>query len=130
MMEELANPLLRRRCEDCPGRTPFRCDPASVQAAQELVFEPPLDEGIRDAVLVLAANGVSTYESCDGQHPGHHFPVPTIRFEGQSSEGLRALSVALENGLPVAELRRVWDVREGLIYGPWWEITLMPTKAR
>ena len=40
-----------------------------------------LDEGIREAVAVLVANGVETFESCEGG-PGHAFPEPTIRFEG------------------------------------------------
>jgi hypothetical protein len=117
------------RCKDCPKRTPLRGDPARIQAAQQLVFEPPLDGGIKDAVLVLVANGVETFESCEGG-AGHSFREPTIRFEGQGSEGLRALSVALENGLPVFELRRAWGVVDGMIHGPWWEMTFRPTKAR
>jgi len=115
-------------CEQSTGRTPLRPDPASIQRARELYFDPPLDEGIREIVIRLVANGVETFESCEGG-PGHAFPEPTVRFEGESSEGLRALSVALENGLPVFRLRRAWGVIDGLIHGPWWEMTFTPTKT-
>jgi hypothetical protein len=115
------------RCNHCPGRTPLRPDPVNLERARELRFEPPLDEGIRDIVVLLIANGVEAFESCEGGR-GHSFPDPTVRFEGSSSEGLRALSVALENGLPVSKLRRTWGVIDGLIHGPWWEMTFLPPK--
>jgi hypothetical protein len=115
------------RCANCPGRTPFRPDPESVQRARTLHFDPPLDDGIREIVITLAANGIETFESCEGGR-GHSFPEPTVRFEGASSEGLRAISVALENGLPVRRLRRVWGVRDNMIHGPWWEMTFVPPK--
>src|SRR5690349_7013113 len=98
-------------------KTPFRPDPETIQRGRELFFEPPLDEGIRDIVMVLVANGVETFESCEGGR-GHSYPCPTVRFEGATSEGLRALSVALAHGLPVSELRRGWAIRDGLIHGP------------
>ena len=75
------------RCHDCPSKTPFRPDPVNLDRAKAGVFEPPLDAGIRDIVLTLLANGVETFESCEGGR-GHSFPEPTIRFEGDSSEGL------------------------------------------
>jgi len=115
------------RCNHCPSRTPLRPDPQRIQDAAELRFDPPLDEGIREIVIKLVANGVETFESCEGGE-GHGFPEPTVRFEGQSSEGLRALSVALENGLPVYRLRRAWGVIDGSIHGPWWEMTFLPPK--
>ena len=111
-----------KKCDHCPGRTPLRPDPATIQRARELNFVPPLDEGIREIVIRLVANGVETFESCEGGS-GHAFREPTVRFEGESSEGLRALSVALENGLPVFRLRRAWGVIDGMIHGPWWEMT-------
>lgn len=111
----------------CENKTPFRPDPQVIQSAKDLIFEPPLDPGIRDIVVCLAQNGVETFESCEGGK-GHSYPCPTVRFEGSSSEGLRALSVALSYGLPVAELRRGWGVREGLIHGPWWEMTFIPQR--
>jgi hypothetical protein len=95
------------RCDHCPGRTPFRPDPDALQAAQQLHFEDPLDEGIKDIVIILIANGIETSQSCEGG-PGHSYPEATVCFEGGLSEGPRALSVALENGMP---------------HGPWWEMT-------
>lgn len=119
------NPL--SRCAHCPGRTPFRPDPENLARAKELQFEPPLDKGIRDIVIMLIANGVETFESCEGGN-GHCFPEATVRFEGAESEGLRAVSVALENGLPVRRLRRVWGIQENALHGPWWEMTFRSPK--
>ncbi len=115
------------RCSHCPGRTPLRPDPTNLKCAKELHFEPPLDEGIREIVIILVENGVETFESCQGGR-GHSYPWPTIRFEGSSSEGLRALSVALSYGLPVDQLRRTWGLIDGSIHGPWWEMTFLPPK--
>jgi len=115
------------RCANCPGKTPFRPDPESIQRARELYFDPPLDEGIREIVISLVANGVETFESCEGGE-GHAFPEPTVRFEGTDSEGLRAVSVALENGLPVRRLRRVWGIQDNVLHGPWWEMTFRSPK--
>jgi len=53
-------------CTHCSHRTPFRPDPEAIQRAKQLQFEPPLDEGIRDIVLTLVANGIETFESCEG----------------------------------------------------------------
>jgi hypothetical protein len=108
------------RCDHT--RTPFRPDPEGLQGGQELHFIPPLDDGIREIVHVLVAGGVETFESCEGG-AGHAFPEPTVRFEGPSSEGLRAMSVALQNGLRVHRLRRTWGVIDGTLHGPWWEMT-------
>ncbi len=115
------------RCDHCPGKTPFRPDPEQLQLARELHFEPPLDKGIREIVITLVANGVETFESCEGGR-GHSFPEPTVRFEGASAEGLRAISVALENGLPVRRLRRAWGFENNMIHGPWWEMTFLPPR--
>ena len=117
----------KARCEHCPGRTPFRPDPEALQRAKEHHFDPPLDEGIREIVTMLVANGVETFESCEGGR-GHSFPEPTVRFEGGASEGLRAVSVALENGLPVRRLRQVWGFENNAIHGPWWEMTFIPPR--
>jgi hypothetical protein len=116
----------RERCDHCPSKTPFRPDPEKVQRAREQYFEPPLDEGIREIVIALVSNGVETFESCEGGR-GHSFPEPTVRFEG-ASEGLRAISVALENGFPVRRLRLTWGFENNMIHGPWWEMTFSPPK--
>lgn len=64
-----------------------------------------MDEGIREIVLLLRKNGVHTIESCQGGE-GHSFPEPTVVFTGEKSEGYRAVAVALQHGLRVAQLRR------------------------
>jgi hypothetical protein len=85
-----------------------------------------LDEGIRNAVLALRAVGIETFESCEGGS-GHAFFEPTIRFHGHQSEGFRALAAAMEAGLRVSELRRVWPILDGEPTGPCWELTLTPS---
>jgi hypothetical protein len=66
--------------------------------------------------------GVETFESCQGGE-GHAFPEPPIKFEGEGSEGYRAVAASLAFGLLVWRLRRVWAVLEGTLHGPWWEMT-------
>lgn len=87
-----------------------------------------LDAGIAPAVEVLRAAGVETFESCEGGD-GHAFSEPTVRFHGERPEGFRALAAAMQNGLPVSELRRVWPVIDGEPTGPWWELTFTPTTS-
>lgn len=87
-----------------------------------------LDEGIRDAVRVLADANVETFESCQGGE-GHAYPEPTVRFAGERAEGFRALSVALQAGLNVLHLRRIWRIDDGEPTGPWWEMVILPTKG-
>jgi hypothetical protein len=84
-------------------------------------LDPPLDPGIVEAVRVLRAGGIETFESCEGGD-GHAYTEPTVRFHGDRAEGLRALAVALDACLPVDELRRTWPVIEGEPTGPWWEL--------
>ena len=84
-------------------------------------YDPPLDEGIRDAVVALQGAGVETFESCEGG-ADHAYPEPTVRFHGNHAEGLRALAAAISAGLPVASLRRTWPVLDYEPTGPWWEL--------
>jgi hypothetical protein len=81
-----------------------------------------LDPGIREAVTILRRNGVETFESCEGGK-GHAFPGPTIRFHGDAWAGYHAFSVAMQHGLAVTELRTVYDVINGQLVGPGWEMT-------
>lgn len=67
------------------------------------------DPGIAPFVELLRAQGIETYESCEAAD-GHCFAEPAIRFCGDPSEGFRALAIALQHELPVAELRRFWTV--------------------
>lgn len=85
-----------------------------------------LDAGIRGAVLLLRSRGIETLESCEGGE-GHSYPVPTIRFHGDAWAGYRAFALAMEHGMAVAELRRVYDVVGTQLQGPWWEMTFRAT---
>jgi hypothetical protein len=89
-------------------------------------YDPPLDRGIAPIVEALRAAGIETFESCEGGS-GHAYPEPTVRFHGNQAEGFRALAVAMEVGLPVKELRRVWPVNDDEPTGPWWELTFRAT---
>ena len=84
-------------------------------------FDPPLDPGIESAVRVLFDAGIETYESCEGGF-GHAYPEPTIAFNGGREEGFRAMVIALQYGLPVSAIRRVWRVIDGEPTGPFWEL--------
>lgn len=84
--------------------------------------ERELDAGIVREVTILRSNGVETTESCQGGQ-GHPFPEPTVRFAGDKSEGPRALGIALQHGLRVTALRRVWSIIDGEMVGPGWEMT-------
>jgi hypothetical protein len=90
--------------------------------ADAVLRENDIDPGIRHEVRVLLENGVETIESCQGGQ-GHPFPEPTVRFTGGAGEGPRALGIALQNGLRVTALRRVWSVIQGEATGPIWEMT-------
>jgi hypothetical protein len=101
-----------------------------VHLASQKVFSSPLDKGIENAVNVLIAASVETFESCEGGN-GHAYSEPTIRFHGERGEGFRALGVALQHGLKVTALRRTWPVNDGEPTGPWWEmVLLLPPKTR
>ena len=93
--------------------------------SREVGGDLPLDRWISYAVKVLRDAGIGTYESCQGGK-GHAFPEPTVRFHGQQGEGFRAVSVALDYGLPVYAVRRIWSVRGGELHGPHWEMTFHP----
>ena len=88
-----------------------------------------LDNGIREAVRVLAEAGIETFESCEGGE-GHAYPEPTVRFHGERGEGFRALAVALECDLNVLSLRRTWPVNDGEPTGPCWELVILPGKGK
>lgn len=101
------------------------CD-TTLEAFAPNEAEWKLDAGIRHAVLILRQGGIETFESCDGQ-AGHSFSEPTVRFHGDSWAGYRAFAVAMEHGLPVGELRRVYAAQDAQLNGPWWELTFRPT---
>ena len=76
----------------------------AIQRARNLDFERALDPGIEQAVVILIAAGVETFESCEGG-PGHRFPEPTVKFSGDRS-GYRAVAAALTSS-SVSGLRRM-----------------------
>src|SRR5947209_6117408 len=95
-----------------PGETPaMRAAERTADLRLRQRPSPPvpgrLDRGIRKAVEILQANGVETYQSCEGG-PGHSYPEPTICFYGTVAAGMRAVAVALDFGMPVLDLRRTW----------------------
>lgn len=85
-------------------------------------FSPPLEKGIKKYVEILVENGIETYESCEGGK-GHAYPEPTVCFYGEIAEGFRAFTIAIENGLPVAEIRQFWSIRDLQPVGPDWAMT-------
>lgn len=93
----------------------------SLHRSHGLELDMPMDAGIAPYVHTLRAAGIETYESCEGGE-GHVFAEPTIRFHGGRGAGFKALAVAIERGLPVYGLRRVWIVDDAELTGPIWEI--------
>jgi hypothetical protein len=89
------------------------------------VVDMELDAGIRRAVLVLCANGVETFESCEGGE-GHAFPDPTVRFWGGTWAGYKAFAIAMEHGLPVLHLRYCFTAVNGHLETPCWELVFRP----
>jgi hypothetical protein len=85
-------------------------------------YDSPLDPGVAPYVLALVADGIETFESCEGGSR-HAYPVPTVRFHGDRGEGFPPLAIPQRAGLPVAELRRAWPILDGEPTGPWWELT-------
>lgn len=83
-----------------------------------------LDPKIRDIVKILNDEGIETYESCQSGK-GHCYPEPTVRFFGQANEGWRALAIALQYGLKVTALKRVYEIIEREPVGPNWEMTFI-----
>ena len=91
-------------------------------------YSPPLDEGVRKYVEALNDDGIETFESCQGG-AGHSYPEPTVRFHGGPAEGFRAFAVARERVMPVQALRRSWNVIDGELVGPYWEMTFLDAGA-
>jgi hypothetical protein len=92
-----------------------------------------LDPGIRFAVRVLNAQGIDTCQSCEGG-PGHSYDRPSVDLAAGASDatGFAALAAAVDYGLPVDSLARVWNVENGLPYETIWRLTFsqaMPERA-
>jgi len=91
---------------------------------KEIEYSPCLDKGIENEVKILVENGIETYESCEGG-ADHAYPEPTVRFQGERSEGFKALAIAMQNGLKPSNLRRIWSIIDGEPVGPYWEMTFI-----
>src|SRR5947209_13267245 len=102
-------------------------DPKLPEFCREIDKHCPLDRFISYAVKVLLDHRIETFESCDGGK-GHCYREPTIRFCGNHGKGFAALSVAMDYGLPVTNLRRCWTIQDGQPTGPDWEMTF--TRSR
>ncbi len=87
----------------------------------ELSTLTALDDGIKREVHVLSKAGIETFESCEGGDD-HAFAEPTVCFHGDHSEGYRAVTVALQNGLQPVHLKRVWIIIDVKGVGPHWEM--------
>ena len=85
------------------------------------VVDLPGDPGMRDAIKLLRDNGIDVLDSFvpDSDATG----APTIRFQGNAWAGYKAFAIAMESGLSVGRIQRVWGATDGQIEGPWWEIT-------
>ncbi len=81
-----------------------------------------LDPRIAPIVWILQQGNVETIESCQGSE-GHACPEPTVWFSGGQAEGFRALAWAMQHGLRVTSLRRVWSLIDGEPTGPQWQMT-------
>lgn len=85
--------------------------PKSTPRQQENYFVwGDVEPGIRGAVSLLREYGFQTFPSCEGDKD-HVFPYPVVRFGASSDkEARKALSLAVENGLPVRELRKICQI--------------------
>jgi hypothetical protein len=95
-----------------------------------------LDPGIRFAVRVLHAAGFQTCQSCAGSGPfselshkkdgdRHGYLEPTIEMiasSGDDALGFGALAALRLHELPVSEIRRTWNIHNGLPYESLWSI--------
>ncbi len=86
--------------------------------------DPNLESGVKDAVIVLINNGIFTYESCQGGDKGHLYKEPTIRFNGDRTEGMKAYHILVSNGFSVVSISRIWINVDEELTGPNWEIIL------
>jgi len=66
-----------------------------------------LDDGIKDAVILLNKFGFKTFESCQGGK-GHCYDVPTIRFFGDEFDLIRAYELCMLHSINVYEAKRVY----------------------
>lgn len=88
-----------------------------------------IDSGIEYELRILRDNGIETTESYQGGQE-HPFPVLTIRFCGGRAAGFKAVEIAITFGLKMSQLRRVWNMEDGELTGPEWEMTFYELHSR
>lgn len=74
---------------------------------------------LSEEAQILAANGIEVIANDGEQKPDYQ----KVRFAGQRDRGPFAVGIALEHGLKVMELRRLWLIVNGEMTGPFWELT-------
>ena len=89
----------------------------------EGLVDKTLDATIHSAVLTMRRAGIEPFESHEGKR-GQAFDMPTIKFRGNALAGYKAL---MDNGFAVSRVKHVWEVANGQLEGPWWEIVLHST---
>ncbi len=132
-------PRERARCDDGRAPEPWRTR-QSKQGGRRCDGSPKQDETRRDERVARPGphhercnqEGEPDQRAGSGKHgigsgkksgDAHAYPEPTIDFQGSSAAGYRAIQVALDHGLPVRELRRVWRIHNGELVGPIWSMT-------
>lgn len=86
-------------------------------------FYDGIDPGIRFAVRVLHAAGIETGQSCQGGD-GHAYDHPTVDLWADGpTTGFAAVHALSEYGLPVQDIARHYDVRNGEVGPVFWRIT-------
>lgn len=70
-------------------------------------YPTDIDELILPAVKILNEHGFKTFESCQGGD-GHAFLEPTVRFEGDEFDIIKACQICELHGLIVCEGRRIF----------------------
>jgi hypothetical protein len=111
----------RSLSESSEGASRLRATPTMRRMTEFERLAPHLDPGIAAMMRVLMENDVETLESCQ-RGLGHANPEPTVRVFGQRAEGFKAFAIAMDHGLQVLHLRRVWPIVGGEPTGPWWEM--------
>ena len=81
--------------------------------ASQIILPKNIDTKILPIVQILNEHGFKTFESCEGGE-GHAFLEPTIRFEGDEFDIIKACQVCELYGFVVSEGRRIF--RKAPIY--------------
>ena len=92
-------------------------------ATAEGLVHKTLKANIDNAARTMHRAGIDVFESHEGES-GQAFDGPAIKFRGNALAGYKAL---MDNGFAVSRVKHVWEVANGQLEGPWWEIVLHST---